>query len=148
MTQQEYSEMYAIIGAAMEVHHQLGRGLSEAIYQESLALELKKRDIQLEQEKQLSLYYKGEVLKKKYYVDMYYNGLIIELKSTDHIISEHRAQLFNYMRISKTARGVLINFGEKSLRAERYLLNLSSREITLINDHNIKDILSDNCPTE
>lgn len=138
MKRTEYLDYYKIVGAAMEVHRQLGRGLDEHIYQEALQIELEMRGITVEREKKLSLWYKYKLMKKYYYVDMYYNGLIIELKSVSNICSEHRAQLQNYMRISKTYRGLLINFGEKSLYAERYLYCPKDDNFKLINSGNYK----------
>ena len=105
MTKEEYLSMYNIIGAAMEVHRQLGRGLDELIYHEALTMELTSNNILVENEKKLSIFYKGKKMKKHYFADMYYHGLIIELKSTSSIISDHRAQLMNYMRIRHTNRG-------------------------------------------
>lgn len=136
MTKEEYLSMYNIIGAAMEVHRQLGRGLNELIYQEALEIELKLQGIIVEREKELDLWYKGMKMKKKYFVDMYYKGLVIELKSVSELHSEHRAQLLNYMRISKNQRGILVNFGEKSLRVERYLFVSDIDDFVLINENN------------
>lgn len=136
MTKEEYLSMYNIIGAAMEVHRQLGRGLNELIYQEALEIELKPQGIIVEREKELDLWYKEMKMKKKYFVDMYYKGLVIELKSVSELHSEHRAQLLNYMRISKNQRGILVNFGEKSLRVERYLFVSDIDDFVLINENN------------
>jgi len=63
---------------------------------------------------------------------------VIELKAVDTISSDHRAQLFNYMRIAKQDKGVLINFGEKSLRAERYILNEDEDRFILLSKDNYK----------
>lgn len=130
--------MYHIIGAAIEVHKQLGRGLSEAIYQEALEMELEDHGIIVEQEKKLQLWYKGRRMKKHYFADMFYNGLIIELKSVSDLSSEHRAQLLNYLRISKTNRGLLINFGERRLHIERYLYLSEKDGFILLNEDNYK----------
>lgn len=138
MTKKEYLEIYKIVGAAQEVHRQLGRGLSEAIYQEAFEMELEDEGIIVEQEKKLQLWYKGRLMKKHYYADMYYNGLIIELKSVSTLLSEHRAQLLNYLRISKTNRGLLINFGEKRLHIERYLYLPEKDGFILLNEDNYK----------
>ena len=96
MTKQEYKDIYDVVGAAMEVHKTLGRGMEETIYQEALAIEMNKRGMVAEREKELRLTYKDVVLKKSYRADFYYNGIIIELKSVSDINSDHRAQLFNY----------------------------------------------------
>ena len=115
MTREEYLDIYDLVGAAQEVHATIGRGLSEAIYQEALALELTDRGMPFEREKQLKLYYKDHLMEKVYISDFYYNGIIVELKAVEKLLSEHRSQLFNYMRITKKERGVLLNFCERSL---------------------------------
>ena len=143
MTRQEYKEIYNVVGAAMEVHATLGRGMAEPIYQEALAIEMNKRDMIVEREKPLRLQYKDVILEKIYYADFYYNGILIELKSVDEICSDHRAQLFNYMRITGKNRGVLINFGEKRLRAERYLYLLEDDDFVLLTQDNYKDYVDD-----
>ena len=143
MTRQEYKEIYDVVGAAMEVHATLGRGMAEPIYQEALAIEMNKRDMVVEREKPLRLQYKDVILEKIYYADFYYNGVIIELKSVDEICSDHRAQLFNYMRITGKDRGVLINFGEKRLRAERYLYLPEDDDFVLLTQDNYKEYVDD-----
>jgi GxxExxY protein len=78
--------MYDVVGAAMEVYNQLGRGMAEAIYQEALAVEMKKRGMTAEREKELRLRYKDVILEKTYYADFFYKGIIVELKSVDDFI--------------------------------------------------------------
>ena len=77
MTKLEYKDIYELVGAAMEVHNTLGRGLAEPIYQEAFYIEMKNRGLIVEREKELRLQYKGELLEKKYYADIYYNGVIV-----------------------------------------------------------------------
>ena len=127
----------------MEVYNTLGRGMAEPIYQEALAVEMKKRGMIAEREKELRLRYKDVVLEKKYYADFYYNGIIIELKSVEEICSDHRAQLFNYMRITGRDRGILLNYGEKFLRAERYLYLPEDDDFVLLMQENYKDYITD-----
>ena len=143
MTKQEYRDIYDIVGAAQEVHKTLGRGLSEPIYQEALALEMKERDMAFEREKELRLYYKEHLMDKTYFADFYYKGVIIELKAVEEISSEHRSQLFNYMRITQQDRGVLLNFCEKSLRAERYLYLPETDSFVLLTQDNYKDYIDE-----
>jgi GxxExxY protein len=138
MTKQEYKEIYDVVGAAQEVHRTLGRGLAEPVYQEALAMEMHLRGFEIEREKQLRMFYKGQLMEKTYYADFYYHGVIIELKAVDKIVSDHRAQLFNYMRITQQFRGVLLNFGERSLRAERYLFLPSDDNFILLTQENYK----------
>ena len=143
MTKKEYMDMYDVVGAAMEVYNTLGRGMAEAIYQESLAKEFKLRGIDAEREKPLYSYYKGILLDKIYYADFYYKDIVIELKSVEEVVSDHRAQLFNYMRITKQYRGILLNFGETSLHAERYLFLPQYDMFVLLNQDNYRDYISE-----
>lgn len=143
MTRQEYKDIYDVVGAAMEVHKTLGRGMEERIYQEALAVEMSKRGMVAEREKELRLTYKDTLLKKTYFADFYYNGIIIELKSVTEIISDHRAQLFNYMRITGKHRGILFNFGEKFLRAERYLYIPDDDDFVLLMQDNYKGYIDE-----
>lgn len=118
---QEYSDIvYRIIGAAMEVHRKLNWGLLEPVYQEALHLELLNCGIQNEREKQIDIFYKDQLLDKKYKMDIVVDDVIIELKSAVQIISKHRAQLCNYLRLTKKPVGLLINFGEEQLIGERW----------------------------
>lgn len=141
MTKQEYMDMYDVVGAAMEVYNQLGRGMAEAIYQEALAVEMKKRGMTAEREKELRLRYKDVILEKTYYADFFYKGIIVELKSVDEIISDHRAQLFNYMRITHQYRGIIFNFGEKGLYTERYLYLPEYDDFILLNQDNYQEYI-------
>ena len=121
----EYSDkLYQIIGAAMEVHKVLKSGLLEPIYQEALAVELKERKIPFEREKLLETFYKGHRLNKFYRTDFVcYDDIILELKAVDKILPEHRAQLFNYLRLTKAKIGILMNFGDNSFKSETYSYN-------------------------
>ena len=143
MTKQEYKDIYDAVGAAMEVYNTLGGGMSELIYQEALAMEMSEREMTFEREKQLKLYYKGTLMEKTFYADFVYKDIIIELKSADSICSDHRAQLFNYMRITKKCRGILLNFGEKKLRAERYLYLPEDDNFILLTQDNYMQYITD-----
>lgn len=125
MVHAELSErIYSIIGAAMRVHSELKHGLLESVYQESLAIELGLRDIPHESEKLIRIYYRGIPLEKYYRADIVcYNDIIIELKAVDKILPEHRAQLFNYLRLTKAKIGILMNFGDNSFKSETYSYN-------------------------
>ena len=143
MTKQEYKDVYDVVGTAMEVYNTLVRGMSELIYQEALAMEMNERGMTFEREKQLKLYYKGALMDKTFYADFMYKDIIIELKSADSICSDHRAQLFNYMRITKKYRGLLLNFGEKKLRAERYLYLPEDDNFILLTQENYMHYITD-----
>ncbi len=143
MKRQEYKDMYEVVGAAMEVYNALGRGMAEPIYQEALAMEFRLRGMDVEREKLLTLYYKGAQMQKTYFADFYYQGIIIELKSVDELCSDHRAQLFNYMRITQKNRGLLFNYGERGLHTERYLYLPDDDDFVLLNQDNYKLYISD-----
>ena len=143
MTRQEYKEIYDVVGAAMEVYNTLGRGMAEAVYQESLDKEFRRRGMNVEREKELQMYYKGELLDKTYFADFYYKGIVIELKSVQEVNPDHRAQLFNYMRITRQHRGILLNFGEDSLHTERYLYLPKYDDFILLNQDNYRDYITD-----
>ncbi len=117
--------MYQIIGAAMALFNELGNGYSEPIYQECLSVICTEKDIPWEREKMLKMYFHGVELEKTYKADFVcYDDIIVELKAVSELLSEHRAQLFNYMRITNSNFGILINFGEKDrLHAEKYMYN-------------------------
>ena len=117
--------MYQIIGAAMTLYNELGSGYSEPIYQECLSVICTEKGIPWEREKMLKMYFHGVELEKSYKADFVcFDDIIVELKAVSELLSEHRAQLFNYMRITNTKFGILINFGEKDrLHAEKYMYN-------------------------
>ncbi len=139
MTKQQYMDMYDIVGAAMEVYNTLGRGMEEPIYQEALQMELDERGIGYKREVWFDMFYKGKKMKKRYKADFVINGIIVELKSVSIFSSEHRAQLFNYMRITKQNRGILMNFGGKSFAAERYWYQEETDDFILLKESNYRD---------
>ena len=112
--------VYQIIGAAMTVHRTLGSGLLEAVYAECLHLELLDNGIDNELEREVECYYKDHVLEKKYRLDMVVGDICVELKAVQELCSNHRAQLFNYLRLTRMPVGLLINFGGDKLEGERY----------------------------
>ncbi|MBR2102238.1 MAG: GxxExxY protein [Prevotella sp.] len=143
MTKSEYMDMYDVVGIAMEVHRLLGRGLAEQVNQEAFAIEMNLRKMDVEREKKLQLRYKNVTLEKTYVADFFYKGIVIEFKSVDEIIPDHRAQLFNYMRIARQNRGVLFNFGERHLHTERYLFQPEDDDFVLLTHENYMQYISD-----
>ncbi|MBR3009453.1 MAG: GxxExxY protein [Prevotella sp.] len=129
--------VYRIIGAAMEVHCELNWGLLEPVYNEALHLELLDRGIENEREQQVPCYYKNHQLEKHYQLDIVVGDVIVELKSVSELNSSHRAQLFNYLRLTKKPIGLLINFGQESLQGERYAYDEETNECVLL-DKNMK----------
>ena len=112
---------FAIIGAAMEVHREMGCGFLERVYQESLAVELAIRKIPFQREIELPVQYKGQPLDAIYKPDFIcYESVIVETKALSLITGLEAAQLLNYLKITGYRVGLLINFGVTSLEYERY----------------------------
>lgn len=133
--QDEYRQkMYQIAGIGMKLYNELGNGYSEAIYQECLSILCDENDIKWEREKPLKMYFHDQELKKEYIADFVcYDEIIIELKAVSEIKGEHRAQLFNYLRITGLHAGILMNFGEdERLHTEKYLYNPSTNKYDLV----------------
>ncbi len=113
-------ECYQIIGAAMEVHKELGSGLLEAVYQEALELEFKERGIPYEREKKLVVNYKGHQLEKYYIADFVcYGKIILELKAVEALLPVHTSQVLNYLNIADMKLGIIMNFSSNSLSYKR-----------------------------
>ena len=106
-------EVYAVIGAAKEVHRELKGGYLEAVYQEAMELELTARRVPLVPQAPVSIWYKGPPLKKQYFADLIcYGQLLVEIKVMERLTSRAEAQLLNYMHATRFRVGVLINFGD------------------------------------
>ena len=131
--------VYQIIGAAMEGHNELNWGLLEPVYNEALHLELLDRGIQNESEQLLNCYYKHHTMEKFYKMDIVVGDIVVELKSVEELIGAHRAQLFNYLRLTKKPVGLLINFGCESLEGERYGYDEETNECILL-DKNMRPV--------
>lgn len=117
-------EVYAIVGAAMEVYYQLGSGFLEPVYQEAFELEMHERGIPFEPQKRLAVHYKGRLLRKEYIADAIgYGQIIVEIKALDRLSGSEESQLINYLKIAKYRVGLLINFGScPRLEWKRYVL--------------------------
>jgi GxxExxY protein len=118
-------QTYAIIGAAMEAHRELGPGFLEAVYQEALALEFEARQIPFRREVVLPVYYKTKVLKCGYRADFIcYENIVVELKAIGQLTGVDDGQLINALTATRFKRGLLLNFGAKSLEYRRRIQNL------------------------
>lgn len=125
--------MYPIIGAIYEVHKELGPGLNEYVYQEGLAMQLEEEVIPYEREKEYTPIYHDRMMNAKYRLDFVCNGqIIVECKAVEKLTVNHRAQLFNYMRLTKLPMGILVNFSQKSAVIERYFFDTQKNEIISI----------------
>jgi len=117
-------EVYAIMGAAMDVYWQLGRGFLEPVYQEALGIEFRRRRIPFEAQEEIVIHYKGEALKKKYVADFIcYGQIVIELKALEGLCDRDVGQLLNYLKATRFNVGLLINFGSPvRLEWHRYVI--------------------------
>jgi GxxExxY protein len=115
-------QTFAIIGAAMEVHRQLGCGFPEGPYCEALEREFTERNIPFESQAKLEIVYKGFTLKSYYRADFIcYESVIVELKSLKTLSSLEESQVISYLKAGGFNRALLLNFGRTSLQLRRFL---------------------------
>ena len=117
-------EVYAIAGAAMDVYYTLGTGFLEPVYHSAMIVELGRRKVPFESERELELFYKNVKLDKFYRADFVcYDQIIVELKVVPRITNIEVAQLMNYMKITRNRVGLLFNFGSRpTLEWKRYVI--------------------------
>lgn len=116
---------YKIIGAAIEVHRELGCGFLEAVYQEALGSEFGVQEIPYRSQPVVKIFYKGKPLNKVYQPDFIcYEEIIVEIKALPCLTGLEEAQLINYLKATKLKTGLLINFGSKSLEHKRLVYGL------------------------
>ena len=115
---------YKIIGACMKVHSFLGHGFLEIVYKDAMQIEFAKADIDFIREKEFDINYKGIILPHKFYADFFVmDEVIVEVKScNDGISKDFIAQTLNYMKVSGSSLGLIINFGKSSLEYKRLVL--------------------------
>ena len=119
------NEGYKLMGAAFEVYNEIGYGMAEEVYQQCLEIELELRKIPFMIKHEPKLTYKGHQIQKTYIPDSFvFNAIVVELKAVKELVSEHEAQLLNYMRIAQQPVGYLINFGHKDeLEWKRFIIS-------------------------
>jgi GxxExxY protein len=117
-------QTYAIIGAAMEVHRELGRGFLEACYCEALKVEFEQRSIPFQSESKLKITYKGRELPCTYRADFVcFESVIVEVKALGQLTGVERSQAIHYLKATSFKVALLLNFGTDSLQYERIVLN-------------------------
>jgi GxxExxY protein len=114
-------ESHKIIGAAMAVHRYFGCGFTEKVYQDALEVEFKNQGIPYQREAQLQAVYNGISLSSTFIPDFIcYDKIIVELKAVKELEDRHRSQAINYAKVAECSLAILINFGESSLKFERF----------------------------
>ena len=132
MNAQRDPQTYAIIGAAIEVHKQLGHGFLEAVYQEALAKEFALRGIPFEREVELTAFYKGEPLACKYRADFICFGeVLVESKALRALSGADEAQIINYLKAINKHRALLINFGAPAFVCKRLVHNYQDSAVDI-----------------
>ena len=102
---------YVVVGAAITVHKEVGRGLLESVYHECMKVELEHRKINFHTELPIPVIFKGKVLSTNFRCDLLVeNCIIVELKAVKHLVPEFDAKLLNHMNLLKVPKGILINF--------------------------------------
>ncbi|MEW6328015.1 MAG: GxxExxY protein [Thermodesulfobacteriota bacterium] len=116
---------YKIIGAALEVHKELGCGFLEAVYQEALEREFIIQRIPFKSQPIVEITYKGRPLNKTYQPDFVcYDEIIVEIKAISSLTGLEESQLINYLKATGINVGLLINFGSKSLEHKRFIYSV------------------------
>jgi GxxExxY protein len=116
-------DTFKIIGICMEVHNQLGKGFSEVVYSDALEIEFIDNNIKYSKEQKFNISYKGNILPHKYRADFIIDDtIVLEIKAIQCLTSSHVKQTLNYLAVSKLKIGLLINFGEDSLKYKRVIL--------------------------
>jgi GxxExxY protein len=117
-------EVYAVVGAAIEVHRELGAGFLEAVYQAAMERELTTRGIAFESQRELVVLYKGQPLGKSYVCDLLcFGNVLVELKAMDRLTGREEAQVINHLKAAGLPVGLLINFGSHGKLEWRRLIN-------------------------
>lgn len=115
-------ESYSIIGLCMEVHNQLGHGFSEIVYKDALEFEFSENGIVYEREKEYPVFYKGNLLKHKFYADfVVFDKIILEVKCVKSIADEHESQAINYLKVSDNRLALIVNFARGKMEHKRII---------------------------
>ncbi|OUJ72922.1 GxxExxY protein [Hymenobacter crusticola] len=112
-----------VIGCAMQVHRALGTGFQEVIYQRSLAVEMQEARLPFIREVERPIFYKGVEVGSRRVDFLVAENVLVELKAISELNHAHYAQVINYLEAYRLEVGLLINFGETSLKYKRFLKN-------------------------
>ena len=127
---------FDVIGCCQIVHQELGPFLNEYIYQDALDITLRERNITHLKEYHFNVLYHNQLLPHKHYVDFFCKDKIfVECKAIEHIGTDQRQQLWNYMRLSNTRIGILYNFAPVMDECERYYLDAETKKCICFEFH-------------
>lgn len=113
-------ESYEIIGICMDIHNHLGEGFSEIVYKDALEYEFKKHQIPFQREREYAVHYKDVILPHKFYADfVVWDNIILEVKTVSQLNDNHLQQTLNYLSVSNSKLGLVVNFREKQLKYKR-----------------------------
>lgn len=116
-------ETHTIIGCAFEVLNELGHGLNEKLYENSLVVEFKRRSIAFDQQRIFEVVYKGEHVGEFRPDLIAFEKVVVDAKTIDRITDHERGQMLNYLRITKLPVGLILNFKHAKLDFERIVLS-------------------------
>ena len=126
MTEDKLTEL--VIGCAYKIHNALGSGFLEKIYRKSLAIEIAKNGLKVEQESPIEVMYDEQVVGEFYADLLIENRLIIEIKAVQNFLREHEVQLVNYLTATGIDAGLLLNFGA-SVQVKRKYRTFKAKQI-------------------
>lgn len=127
---EQKQHIFDVVGAIHEVHKELGPGLNEYCYQEGLQIQLEEMGIPFLREQTFHPTYHDIPMESTFRIDfLCKEDIIVECKAVTELLSIHRAQLFNYMRLQNLQCGILVNFTPKYATIERYFLDTDTKEI-------------------
>lgn len=135
------SHIYDVVGAIYEVHKELGPGLNEYCYQEGFSMQLSEQNIVYQREKTFHPVYHGKLMASEYRLDfLCKESIIVECKAVQELANIHRAQLFNYLRLTKYPCGILVNFSSSYAIVERYLFDKEANEVLTVDGHIVRHV--------
>ena len=104
----------------MDIHNHLGEGFSEIVYKDALEYEFNKHQIPFQREKEYAVHYKDVILPHKFYADFVVrDSIILEVKTVSQLNNDHLQQTLNYLSVSNSKLGIVVNFREKQLKYKR-----------------------------